>query len=372
MKIFTFASLLEHNLLNLQETVDCGSGRTVYFNSRPIQDAPGHAMGEVASCMAFYYSSNVGTARLAEKIDNATYYSQLSRFGFGRKTGIDVPGEDNGILYPVRRWSLLSKTSLAIGYEISATSPQVVRAVSAIANNGCMMKPYIVRKVIDPRGETVLENKPEVIARVVRPSVTEQMLELMEGVVRYGTGTKAQIPGYRVGGKTGTARKVPYDKREYVASFVGVLPINAPRICIYVWVDNPRRHHYGGDVAAPVFKEVAETALKTLRIPPTEEIIPETTPVPAKLLAEKTDMEDRASARLTASTPDTGVMPDLSRMTMRQAFKELAKYDIRPQFIGSGMVIDQSPQPGKPIKDETRCLLIFGDPQGKEVASGEL
>lgn len=375
MKIFTFATLLENNLLDVQEPVDCGSGNTVYFNGRAIRDAPGHPMGVVPAYLAFYYSSNVGTARLAERLENEIMYAHLHHFGFGRKTGIDLPGEDDGILRPVTEWSLLSKTSLAIGYEIAVTSLQIAQAVSAIANNGYLMRPYVVRKVVNSRGEILFENRPRTLWQVVRPSVAEQMLELMEGVVLYGTGQKAQIPGYRVGGKTGTALKPPYKEKKYIASFVGVVPIDSPRICIYVWIDNPKRHHYGGDVAAPVFKNVAEAALKVLHIPPSEEIKP--TPTPYPLLAEEPNSADdtspvQAESKSQSSSLPKGVMPDLTGLTMREALKQLTPYKVTPQFVGSGVVIDQMPQAGKRITPGARCLLIFGDNKTKSFKSAQL
>ncbi len=370
MKIFTFATLLEHGLLNLQDTVDCGSGKTVYFNNRPIKDAPGHAMDEVPVSMAFYYSSNVGTARLAERLENDIFYDQICAFGFGRKTGIDLSGEDNGILRPLRKWSLLSRTSLAIGYEIGVTSLQVARAVSAIANKGCLMKPYIVKRVVSPGGEVILENRPHIEARVVRPSVAERMLELMGGVVKYGTGVKAQISGYSVGGKTGTSKKVSSEEREYIASFVGVLPLSSPRLCIYVWIDNPRRHKYGGDVAAPVFRAIGEGAVKSLKIPPDEENVPETTPVPVDILAGEDTTELPPEWQMpTKVVHKEGTMPDLNGMTMREAFRELAELEITPQFVGTGVVIDQSPPPGKAIGPGIRCLLMFGDKSAKKMAA---
>jgi len=375
MKIFTFATLLENNQLDVQEPVDCGSGNTVYFNGRAIRDAPGHSMGVVPAYLAFYYSSNVGTARLAERLDNEVMYAQLRRFGFGRKTGIDLPGEDDGILRPVRQWSLLSKTSLAIGYEIAVTSLQIAQAVSAIANNGYLMKPYVVQKVVDARGRVVLENRPKRLMRVVRPSVAEQMLELMEGVVLYGTGQKAQIPGYRVGGKTGTALKPPYKEKKFIASFVGVVPLDSPRICVSVWIDNPHRHHYGGDVAAPVFKKVAEAALKVLHIPPSEEVKP--TPTPYPLLAEESETRSESASiqpdtHPKASSASKEIMPDLSGLTMREALKKLIPYKVNPHFVGSGVVIDQMPPAGNRITPGTRCLLIFGDTKTKSLKSAQL
>ncbi len=376
-KIFTFATLLECDLITVDEIVNCGSGRSVNFNGRNIQDAPGHEMGDVPAKLAFHFSSNVGTARLAEKLDNEIFYQHLTQFGFGRKTGIDLPGEGDGILRPVREWSSLSKVSLAIGYEIAVTSIQEVRAVSAIANNGYLMKPYVVEKVVDSEGRVVIQNKPESEGRVVRPAVSAQMLELMEGVVLHGTGTKAQIPGYRVGGKTGTSRKVPYSERKYIASFVGVVPVDAPRLCIHVWVDNPRRHHYGGDVAAPVFKEVAETALKVLRIPPTEPIIePEPTPIiPLITQLTRTETDDNYEVQRSIEEP-TGTrkdeMPDLTGLTMREALAKLSEYNVHPQFVGSGAVVDQLPKAGKKITPGTRCLLIFSNEKEKALQSAQL
>ena len=244
-----------------------------------------------------------------------------------------------------------------------------------------MMRPHIVRRIVDSRGNVVKEFKPEVMGRVVRPSVTQQMIELMEGVVRYGTATKAQIPGYRVGGKTGTARKVPYTEKRYLASFVGVLPLESPRLCIYVWVDNPKKHKYGGDVAVPIFNKVAETSLKTLGIPPSVEVIPEATPVPPAILASEgidevgpcaygTSEQDMVAGQDNQELSKE-IMPDLMGLTMRKALVKLSSYHVQPQFVGSGIVIDQTPQPGKPVEPGARCLVIFGTFSDQEVARAD-
>lgn len=379
IKVFTYSTLLQHGLINLNEIVDCGGGRAVYFHGRAIRDV--HPMGIVPIRKAFSESSNVGTARLAERLPDMKFYKQLETFGFGQKTGIDLPGEDGGLLYPPghKKWSAMSKTSWAIGYEIAATALQLAHGAAAIANNGYMMKPYVVRRVINAQGEVLKENKPQVVNQVVRPAVTQHMLELMEEVVRDGTGKRARIPGYRIGGKTGTARKVPYSEQAYISSFVGVLPLEAPKICIYVWIDNPRAQYLGGQVAAPVFKNIAEAAIKIFHIQPSEEIKTQATPV---LIANEesatksggstssaTSSESVSATKIESVTlPGSSSMPDLTGLSMREALKKLAKYNITPIFVGSGVVIDQSPLPGTEIKPDTECILVFGKLSEQELA----
>lgn len=367
MKIFTYTSLLEEEKIrSFTEIVDCAGGRWSVAG-RTVVDS--HAMGAVPVVTAFAQSSNVAAAKLAvTRLQPARFYKHLVDFGFGEKTGIDLPGEAPGLLRHVKDWTAQSVASLAYGYEIQATAIQIAAAAAAIANNGVYMKPHVVKELRNYRGETIRQVLPEKVRRVCSPATSRRMLELMEAVVREGTGKAAALPNYRVGGKTGTTIKLDpetkrYSRGNYIGSFCGVAPLEDPEICIYVWIDNPRGGiYYGGQVAAPVFKEIAQTALKVLNVPPSSGQIPEKS-------IEVALEEARASVAAGNDVPAEGTerdpaapgcMPDLRGLTIREAHERLAEMDLVFESRGSGVVVDQFPRPYETIDPREPVLLVLG------------
>ncbi len=379
MKIFTYASVIEEERIrSLEEMVDCEGGRWTVAG-RTVVDS--HAIGTVPIRIAFAQSSNVAAAKLAMgRLTPAKFYRHLVSFGFGEKTGIDLPGEATGRLRPLKQWTAQSVASLAYGYELQVTAIQVVAAAAAIMNNGIYMQPHIVREIRNYRGEIISQVLPQKLRRVCSPATTEKMKQLMEAVVREGTGKAAQLAEYRVGGKTGTTIKIDpktgkYSRGNYIGSFCGVAPLEDPRICIYVWIDNPRGGtYYGGQVAAPVFKEIAEVALKQLKVPvsvPQEEtsedlnvvfdrvrsqydvqtVAAESERNPLATLLEQTRRNDQVA---------TGSMPDLRGLTMREVHEKLASFDHPVEYRGSGVVVDQSPRPYETIEPGDIVVVEFG------------
>ena len=200
-------------------------------------------------------------------------YRFLRAFGFGEKTGIDLPGESIGILRSPDQWSQRTLPSLAIGQEIAVTPLQLVTAVSVIANQGWLMRPFLVRKISDHQGTNVWEHDPYIRRRPIRPETAKIVTDLLVDVVERGTGKRAAIPGYRVAGKTGTAQKVDpqtgtYSSTKLVGSFVGFVPAEDPRLTMLVMIDEPQGPAWGGVVAAPVFRRVAEQVLRYLNVAP--------------------------------------------------------------------------------------------------------
>ena len=212
------------------------------------------------------YSSNIGTIAVAQRLGEGRLSSWVDRFGFGKPTGIDFPGESPGFALPLDQWSGSTIGTVPIGHGIAVTPIQMARAYAAVANGGRLVEPHLIERV---GGVTVAHPRGR---RILSTGVSAQMLSLLRGVVLEGTGTEAAVPGYTVAGKTGTAAKIDpdgtYSTSRYVASFVGLVPATKPRLVVMVMVDEPRGSFYGGEVAAPAFKEIARFNLQHLEVPP--------------------------------------------------------------------------------------------------------
>jgi len=218
-------------------------------------------------------SSNVGAIKLGQKLGKSLYYHYMSAFGFGSLTGVDLPGETPGLIRRPKGWSALSLPVLSLGQEVSVTAIQFATAFAAIANGGSLLRPHVVRS-LRTQDEAVARNvEPAVVRRVISEQTARTLLEMLTSVVEEGTGKQAAVPGYTVSGKTGTAQKVEpatgrYSHRKVVASFVGAIPAEAPRLVILVMIDEPETLRWGGSIAAPTFREIAQDAVKYLKIPP--------------------------------------------------------------------------------------------------------
>jgi cell division protein FtsI (penicillin-binding protein 3) len=212
--------------------------------------------------------------KVAMRLRGEVFYRYARTFGFGEKSGLDLRGEVAGILREPSQWSKRSLATLSIGQEIAVTPIQMVAAISAIANGGLLMKPFLVKEVRNPEGMVVEQFSPQVRHRVLAPEVAQQMKNLLVGVIQPGgTGEKAAIPGYTVAGKTGTAQKIDpsthrYFPDRFVSSFVGFVPVKDPRLAVLVVVEEPEGISWGGSVAAPVFKTIAQEALNYLGVLP--------------------------------------------------------------------------------------------------------
>jgi cell division protein FtsI (penicillin-binding protein 3) len=217
-------------------------------------------------------SSNIGTVKAAQRLKRDDFYNYIRAFGFGQLTGIDLAGEVGGTTYPPSRWSGTTMTALPMGQEVTVTAIQLACAVSVVANGGNLVKPWILREIRDEQGETIIKFEPKVVRRVISEDTAKKMRGVLKGVVERGTGTLAKLESYTAGGKTGTAQKTEpsgvYSHSKFVGSFIGFAPANNPRIVIVVCLDEPRPFYYGGVVATPVFKKVAEDTLRYMGIAP--------------------------------------------------------------------------------------------------------
>ncbi len=269
-KFTTIAGALDHGIVNPENRFDCENGLW-YYGGRSLRDFSPHGILTVAEILQ--KSSNIGTAKIALRMGNERLEEVIRAFGFGRAAGIELPGEEAGIVHPRRQWSAISATRLAMGHEVSVTALQLINAFSATVNGGNLMRPAVIARVVDEQGRVIYQHEPEVIGRPISEETSRTMRRLLEGVADdEGTGHRARVDGYRIGGKTGTAQKAVaggYSSRANISSFIGFLPVDNPELAILVVVDEPGgAFRTGGFVAAPAFGRIAEQTVRYLGILP--------------------------------------------------------------------------------------------------------
>jgi cell division protein FtsI (penicillin-binding protein 3) len=329
MKAFLAASALQEKVANPDTKFNCENGRR-QVGAKIIRDV--HPYGTISFADVIRVSSNIGASKIGELLGKDRYYNDLKKFGFGDKTGIDVPGESGGRLSSPKSWGKIELATISFGQGVSVTTLQLASALSAIANGGYLMKPYMIKEIIGPDGTVLRENKPEVKSRVISYDTAQEMTHILERVVEDGTGKKAAIPGYKVAGKTGTAQ-IPnpatggYYHDKFVASFMGFAPSDDPKLTLVVVVEAPKKMTYGGSVSGPIFKRIVEKVLFHMGIAPKKEL------VGAKL------------------------MPDLSGKSVRDILKWSEQEGIKVRVKGNGYVTGQSPLPGDTIKEGMVCSI---------------
>jgi cell division protein FtsI (penicillin-binding protein 3) len=358
-KPFALAAALEEGLLNEEVRFNCERGK-YFFGGHWIHDI--HPYDVLTLREVIVKSSNIGTAKVAEILGSQILWKYLDAFGFGKKTGVDLPGEATGTLRHWKSWTTICLANHAFGQGFSVTALQLACAYAALANGGRLVEPHVVHEIRDEKG-TVLEAwKPGPERRVISARTSERVRAVLEGVVEEGTGKRAKLAGFRVGGKTGTAQKFEpalgiYSPNKMVCSFVGIVPIDKPEIVMVVAIDEPRGRVTGGMVAAPVFQQVASKALFYRNV---DANVPEpasSASVQAELFRAAPaawDLTEPAAAAPVASQgavrPDpslsTLIMPELRRRTVRMALRELEGLPVEVRLEGSGVVIEQDPKPG--------------------------
>jgi len=365
-KVFTLASALEMGSIRSEDKFFCENGRYAY-EGRTIRDTRRHGWLDARGIMK--YSSNIGVMKINDQMDGGRFYDMIRSFGFGARTGIELKGEVQGIV-PSRSGfeSRIRRATISFGQGISVTPLQLAAGVSAVINGGKMMKPYIVREIRDPEGNTVYRGKPQELRRVLSPKTSEQMREILGSVVQEdGTGTQARVKGFLVGGKTGTAQKVEPGKKGYspdkmIASFIGFMPLQDPELIILVVIDEPRDSVYGGVVAAPVFNQIALKTAYYLGIQPTEPII-----------AAKSGKTEKANSReapfspvsvpvttiSTAASAGPMIMPDLTGLSMGRVIDVMNRYPVQVSMTGSGIARSQTPAPGAILSPGAKCSVQF-------------
>ncbi len=373
-KIVAYSAAIEKGLVTPDDKIDCQNG-SITVAGRLVHD--GHPYGVLTVADALAKSSNVGAIKLGLMVGNDSMYDFMKRLGFGSRTGIDLAGESPGILRPVARWQPASMGSLAIGQEVGVTPLQMASAYSVLANNGSWIKPHIVRELRNPDGTVAFQTKVEA-RKALKAETCAALRTMMEGVTLHGTAKKAQIEGYTAAGKTGTAQKIDpkthaYSATKFIGSFVGFAPVSNPAVVIIVVIDEPEGAYHGGDVAAPVFREIAEQVLPEMSVVPDTEIkttsplIAQTSrPSPQQIAQQAADNEQReatlpkvVAARSYAgrtnevvfavATSKGAVMPDLRGQSVRDALRTCARLGLRLEARGEGYAVQQYPTAGSDI-----------------------
>ena len=304
------------------------------------------------------HSSNIGAGKVGERLGAERLASAIEAFGFGVPTRIDLPGEVAGIVRPRSKWARINVVTTSFGQGIAVTPMQLLRAYAAIANGGQLMRPYVVRRVVGADGSVLRENQPEIIGRPISAETARVVTGLLRGVVEGGTGTQARIDGIPVAGKTGTAQKVDsktgrYSARERMSSFIGFVPADAPRFLILVVIDSPRTTTYGGLVAAPVFRRIAEYGIDRLGL----RVAAAPIPLP------EVDTALPQLVKWTVPASDRG-MPSFIGLGMREALVRAARAGWDVHTHGSGFVIAQDPPPGAETAQGCTLELQFGSEAG--------
>ncbi|MDO8525510.1 MAG: penicillin-binding transpeptidase domain-containing protein [Candidatus Omnitrophota bacterium] len=264
-KIVAASGLLEEKLVTFDTRFDCENGQWK-IGRRTLHDHTPH--GVLTFKQVIEHSSNIGTVKAASILGKARMFKYLEAFGFREKTGLDLPGEVVGINRPLSKWSGVSMYAIPMGQEVTTTAIQLACAISVIADNGYLVKPRIVKEILDDKGRVIKEFPPVLRRKVLSTGTVLKMRSILMGVVTSGTGRKAGMKDYTAGGKTGTAQKVEpggvYSHDKFVGSFIGFAPVDNPILAVAVYIDEPHPVYYGGDVAAPVFKNVVDDSLKYL------------------------------------------------------------------------------------------------------------
>jgi cell division protein FtsI (penicillin-binding protein 3) len=383
-KIVAYSAAIEKGLVKPDDKIDCQMG-SITVAKRVIHDHKPFGLLTVAEALA--KSSNVGAIKLGLKVGDSSMFDFIKLYGFGSRTGVELPNESVGILRSLKRWQPSSIGSIAMGQEISVTPLQVAAAFATVANGGIRIAPHLVREIRSANGATVYRPNPEQ-HRVISTDTANALKGMLEGVTLNGTAKKAQLDGYTAAGKTGTAQKIDprtkhYSPTKYVASFVGFAPVEDPAVVIIVVIDEPTGSHHGGDVAAPVFREIAEQILPEMNVAPDTEVKPtpqmiaqaaEPTATVTKVREEAQSGNETRKATLpevtrgerdgeiiyAAVTKNAIVMPDLRGRSVRDVARTCAQLGLQMEAHGDGRVWRQNPAPGAEVSNRQMVYLDFG------------
>jgi len=404
-KLVPFSGIFQEKKAKPDAVIFCENG-AFRFAGETVRDHEPQGNLPIREIVAV--SSNIGTFKLARLLGKEKFFQYARDFGFGMSTGLELDGEVNGILKNPVDWSGFSLAAMAQGYEVAVTPLQMAMAYGALANGGLLLKPKILSGWVEPTGEVKSFAEIEIVRRVISKSVANLMANLLEGVVDHGTAKTAAIPGLRIAGKTGTAHKPlaagrGYARNDYIASFVGFFPANAPRYLIFVMLENPRTTYWGGFVAAPAFKKIAQRIITTnpgkeqkseeeiTDMPTTDTrtiVVPDVTGRSAAISAailEKLGLdvdregsgdfvlnqnpapgsrvEPNATVRLDLfemerSRPAvSNKMPNLAGLSVREALQKLALLKLEASVRGSGRVVRQHPGAGATISPGMGCEI---------------
>lgn len=357
-KLVTASAAIEEGVLAASDPIDCAPGHIVIGGWRRVSDV--HTYGSLSFEDVIVKSSNVGAIKAGWRIGAERLGEYVDRFGFGQALAADFNGQSRGIVWKASQLDDSAIASVSMGYQIGVTPMQMVTAANSIASGGKLYEPHLVRATI--RDGVRHPVAPKVLRQTISPATANVLTTIMEGVVERGTAKGAALSGYRVAGKTGTAAKLVngrYSKTDYNGSFVGFVPSRRPALTVLVVIDSGRTGQgYGGAVAAPVFKRIAEASLRHLGIPRSIDPIAPVLAVPA---ADVAPASARVQSLLVSLTPSTqGLMPDLRGLGAREALRVLGRLGLSARMQGSGVVIAQYPEPGAPLERGTASVLRLG------------
>lgn len=342
VKPFTLAAALDGGAVSPSDEWDCENGawrvgRVTLHDAEPE--------GVLTTTQVLARSSNICTAKIARRLGKDKLFLFLRQMGFFSQTGVDLPGERAGQVRPVADWGDIAFANISFGQGMTATPLQLAAALSAIANGGTLYRPHIVRRIVSPTGQTLLD-APASGRRVMSRGTAEQVGRMLRAVMqKKGTGEKLDIPGYPVAGKTGTAQKVDPNTRRYspefwASSFMGYAPVDSPRLLLFVVIDEPQEGHYGAEVAGPIFVKVMAAALPYLGVPPrishesgSEPLVAAPRPAPARRESERNP------------SPSPATVPDFTGMGLGRALEVARQAGLRLEISGSGLVVGQEPAP---------------------------
>ena len=352
-KVVTASAALEERVIKPDDPIDCAPGYITFPGRKPIYDF--HRYGVLSFTDVIVKSSNIGAIKVGLRLGPERLGRYVSRFGFGQPLGPDFRGESPGIVWNPAKLDQSALASVSMGYQVAVTPLQMAAAVSSVANGGALMEPRVVRAFIKDGRRAMVA--PRMLRKTVSAATLAELRLMMEGVVERGTAKSAQIDGYTIAGKTGTASKLVnghYSRSEYNASFVGFVPSRQPALTIIVVIDSPHGHGYtGGVVAAPIFKRIAEAALRQLGVAPTINALPPVLAARAEgAAAPVVQRELRAGNAIVPAAIEPaqpGVMPDLRGQSAREALRILARIGAGARMTGQGVVIEQSPAAGEPL-----------------------
>ena len=364
-KVVGATALLEHKKVHPMDIFDCEGGK---YSIHGIDVKDWKSFDNLTFAEVLQNSSNIGIIKAVEALDESTMFNTARKFGFSEKSGIQFPYESSGSLKNNKSWSELSKSEIAIGYEVSVTTLQMAMAYSAIGNGGILMKPQLIQKLKTPKGHEQRIDKMDALRRVASEKTMHTMSGILEKAVSQGTGTRAFLPNLKIAGKTGTAKKLKNGKyvSEYVASFASFYPSNNPEYTLIITVDHPRTGGYtGGMVAAPIAKEIyrriynlkgrdAEPYLQASAPKDRDESANEAPrTLQGQLLSASLPVMKANSAQMT--------MPDLKGMSLKMSLSGLYAMGLKPIPHGSGRVIRQIPTPGKTLKAGQSVEIYLGE-----------
>ncbi|MFA6456300.1 MAG: penicillin-binding transpeptidase domain-containing protein [Bacteroidota bacterium] len=358
-KIVTASAALENQVTTLDKKfyAENGKYRIEYPGKKVRWINDSHPMRDVTFLEAMAYSSNIVMAKVSDLIGQEKLYKQARDFGFGMATGVELPAESNGQLKKTSEWSMASLNSIAYGYEVGVTPLQIVSAYSAIANDGILMKPYIVQRERDENGQEVFTGQPQMIRRVVQKSVNNQLKQMLEGVVEFGSGMVVKTPGVRIAGKTGTSRKHvngKYEEGSYNASFVGFFPAEKPEIICLVMIEKPKAGgYYGATASAPIFKAIADRIINNNGL------------IAKTMIAEQQSPPPSETQRKDAPVS----IPDVAGSDVDEAIKSLQQSGLASKVIGTGEeVVRQYPPAGKKVEPGTIVQLMMNETEQTVIA----